>query len=101
MKNKMIIWSAEASSDIFECFKFVKNISEKSAINLFKEVKESVNSLIDFPERNPVFKHIKMLNITIRKLVINKRYLVLYHVDVDKIVIDRVLDSRRNFGSLL
>ena len=101
MEERVIIWTPEASADIFEIVGFVKNVSVESASMLSKELHEAVESLKTFPERYPVFFHIKLLNISVRKCVVNKRYLVLYYVYCDKIMIGRILDSRRRFGSLL
>lgn len=43
----------------------------------------------------------KSFPFAIRKLVMNQRYLALYAVEGDKVVIYRILDSRRKFDHLI
>ena len=96
-----VTWSSKALSDLAECVNFVLNVSKEAAINLKNEVFSTAIGLEAFPEKNPVFEMPKSFPFVVRKQVISKRYVLLYTIEKDKIVIYRMLDCRKNFTSLL
>lgn len=97
----VVTWSPQASEDVIECAKFIKKVSKEAAIKFVKQIYEMTDGLKDFPERNPVFKTPKTIAAVFRKFVFNKRYILVYLINENNIYIYRVLDARRNFGSLL
>ena len=101
MERFRVIVSAKAQSDIAECISFVKNISIEAANELVNDFYSSFSSLDVFPEKNPVFEMPKAFPFILRKQVINKRYIALYTVEENNVVIYRVLDSRRKFSHLV
>ena len=101
MDEYSVIISNKAHSDIAECVGFVNNVSKEAAVELIKEIYASLSSLDLFPERNPIFNTPKSFPHTIRKQIINNRYIALYSIEKQNVVIYRVLDSRRKFGHLL
>ena len=98
MNEYSVIISNKAHSDTAEC---VGKVSKEAAIKLTNDIYTSLASLDLFPERNPIFNAPKSFPYTIRKQIINDRYIALYTIENQKIVIYRVLDSRRKFGHLL
>ena len=98
MNEYSVIISNKAHSDIAEC---VGRASKEAAIKLTNDIYTSLASLDLFPERNPIFNAPKSFPYTIRKQIINDRYIALYTIENQKIVIYRILDSRRKFGHLL
>ena len=100
MDRYKIIISSKAHQDILNIVSFVLNVSEEAALELTDDIYSSIETLSRLPERNPLFE---MPNIAIktRKLILNKRYIVIYVIDEDKVIIYRVLDSRRSFYNLL
>lgn len=101
MEQYHIIISSKAQSDLAACVSFVLNVSKEAAIKLANDIYTAIESLESFPERNPVFPMPKSFPFTIRKEVINRRYIVLYSVEKNSIVIYRILDSRREFNYLI
>lgn len=101
MDTYKIIVSSKAQSDLAECIGFVLNVSKEAAYSLADDIYSSIKLLETFPERNAIFEMPKSFPFTIRKLVINKRYLTLYAVEGDKVVVYRILDSRRKFDHLI
>ena len=101
MDSYKIKWTQTAVSDLTECVRFVLNVSKEAAKKLKIEIQESINSLSFFPEKNPILDMPKSFKIVIRKQVISKRYIALYSVEDDSIIIYRILDTRRKFGPLL
>lgn len=97
MPSFKIIISSRAQDDLAECVGFVLNVSLEAARNLADEIYASIETLKAFPEKNPLFGMPKSFPLPIRKLVINKRYIVLYSADGNEVVVYRVLDARRRF----
>ena len=91
----------KAQSDAAECIGFVKRVSKEAAYKLADELYSAFYSLEYFPEKNPVFPTPKAFPYVLRKQVVNNRYIVLYTVEGQKVVIYRILDVRRSFEQLL
>lgn len=101
MKKYSVVWTSNALSDLSSCVSFVLKVSKEAARELKNAFSLVSESLAFFPEKNPVFPTPKGFPFILRKQVVNNRYLVLYSVEEDKIVIYRVIDVRRNFQQLL
>ena len=101
MDQYQVIISNKAHSDIAECVVFVKNVSLEAARQLVKDIYSSIASLNVLPERNPLFEMPKSFPLILRKHIINNRYIALYAVEEQKVVIYRLLDSRRKFGHII
>ena len=100
MEVKDIIITSRAQTDISTCITFVLNIS-KDASKVAKEIFKSIESLKQFPERFPAVNMPNYASYAYRKMVINKRYIAIYLLEEDTIVIHRVLDGRRGYSSLV
>lgn len=92
--------SPKAQEDILTCIEFVKNVSLEAAEKLFDDLFQSIESLETFPERNSLFEMPQGTNREIRKGIVNKRYLILYEIE-KRVVIHRVLDTRKGFEQLI
>ena len=93
--------TSKAQSDFAECVGFVLNVSKEAAHKLADNIFSSILSLQTFPERNAIFEMPKSFPFVVRKLIIAKRYIVLYVVEEKQVVVYRVLDSRRKFNYLI
>ena len=96
-----VIVSSKAYSDLSEHISFVMRVSKEAALKLKDDVFEALKGLKTFPEKNPVFEMPKSFTSIVRKQIINGRYVALYTVGPEKVVVLRVLDSRKNFDYLL
>ena len=101
MNSYSITWTSQGLGDLMSCVEFVMQVSYKAAIELREEIDSSVSGLSTFPERNPVFKMPKSFPYVLRKMIVKKRYIVLYSVENDEIVIYRVLDARKKFSYII
>ena len=101
MNKFKIIITSKAQSDLAECVGFVLNVSKEAAYKLANDIYSSIQSLETFPERNAIFNMPPSFPFIIRKLIVNKRYLALYATEGGKVVIYRIIDSRRKFNHLL
>ena len=101
MEKYHLIITSLAQSDIAECVRFVLRVSKDAAITLTNDIYRALNSLETFPERNSVFEMPKAFPFIVRKHIIKNRYIALYTVENNSVVIYRVIDSRRKFNYLL
>lgn len=101
MRAYKIVITSKGQSDLAECVSFVLRVSKEAALSLANDLYSSIQSLETFPERNAIFEMPKSFPFTIRKLIVNRRYMALYSVETDKVIVYRILDSRRKFDHLL
>jgi ParE toxin of type II toxin-antitoxin system, parDE len=102
-KNKLykIIVSDRASDMLMQHMRFMAQVSLQAADKLRAKIIEAAKSLENFPERNlwlldavlPVRKY--------RKMIISKRYLIIYQIKADTVYVEYVLDCRQNYQWLL
>ena len=86
-----------AFSSITEHMLFVRNVSLEAAKKLYEETMTSLRSLSSFPERYPEIQDLRIAGARIRKMPIhNGRYVALYKVDGDTVVVYDVVDSRKD-----
>ena len=101
MDKYNIVWRPEAQIDLIAHVTFLTNVSMQAAHELRKAFYDEVNSLITFPERNPLFEMPDAFPFTTRKKVVKGRYLIIYAIDKDCVKIYRVLDARKQFEHLI
>ena len=86
-----------AFSSISEHVFYVRNASLEAAKELYEGIMTSLRSLSSFPERYPEIQDLRIAGARIRKMSIhNGRYVALYKVDGDTVVIYDVIDSRKD-----
>ena len=86
-----------ALSSICEHILFVRNVSLEAAKELCEETMTSLRSLSSFPERRPEIQDLRIAGARIRKMSIhNGRYVALYKIDGDTVVVYDVVDSRKD-----
>ena len=94
-------WSPKSVSDLGEHVSFQRRVSVEAASALSTNIIEAGLSLSSFPERFPEFPMPSNFPVIIRKYVVDGRYIILYGIVDDTVVIYRVLDARRKFDGLL
>lgn len=96
MNTYQIQITNRACFDIFECVSFLSFISKEAADKLHTEIIESIYSLSSFPNRYPEIEDFKILGYKVRKMTIqNGRYLILYRVKVETVIVYDVIDCRK------
>lgn len=101
MDHYQVVITSTAFYDLSSIITFVSNVSKEAAIQLSNDLKNSISSLSTFPERNPVFEMPSTFKEIIRQHIVNKRYIVLYSIENNSVVVHRILDSRRKFNHLI
>ncbi len=86
-----VIISDEATQMLVYHSRFLAQVSEKAALQLIEEFKEKAKSLEVFPERNPWLSNPLIQSGKYRKLLIAKRYLLVYQVKNAAVYIDAMV----------
>ena len=100
-KKYTVIISDEAAQMLVSHSRFLAQVSETAALKLIDEFNEKVKSLEEFPERNPGLSDPLIPAGKYRKILMGKRYLLIYQVKGSTVYVDTVLDCRQDYGWLL
>ena len=100
-KRYDIVISDQATQMLVYHARFLAQVSESAAMRLIAAFQEKAKSLEQLPERNlwlidpliPAGKY--------RKLLLEKRYLLVYQIKENTVYVDTVVDARQNYGWLL
>ncbi len=93
--------SDEAAQMLVSHCRFLAQVSETAALQLIGEFNEKAKSLEKFPERNPWLSDPLIPSGKYRKLLVAKRYLLVYQVKDRVVHIDAVVDCRQDYAWLL
>lgn len=96
-----IQWSEKAVGDLGEHVAFQRRVSVEAASGLAAKILSAGESLTTFPERFQEFEMPSGFPVVVRKCVVDKRYILLYGIENERVIIYRVLDARRKFDGLL
>lgn len=96
-----VVISDEATQMLISHARFLAWVSETAAIRLIEAFGESASSLAQFPERNPWLDDPMVPHRKYRKLLLEKRYLLIYQVKERTVYVDAVVDTRQDYRWLL
>lgn len=98
MNNYNIIIDQSAFDDLELIYITCKSRYGPSyALKTLAKILKEIYSLNHFPNSNPI--HSTIDNITFRKLIVNKRYIIVFRVVENFIFIHFIYDGRRNISS--
>lgn len=86
-----VLISEQAQVDMQSHIAFLARVSEQAAKKIFDKLLEKIGSLNFMPNRGQV---IKTFNKNRKKLVIDKKFIILYSIFKNKIYIENVINSR-------
>lgn len=101
MAVSKIVLTSNAYADWQNCVSFVLNVSKEAAIQLDDEIKAAIDNLGNYPEKNPIFEMNRVFPFVVRKSIINRRYIILFSINEQEILVYRILDVRRKFEALI
>ena len=101
MMEYRVEWSGKSVADLSGHIAFLKRVSEDSARALLVSVISKGDSLAQFPERCPEFPMPVNFPVTVRKCVVDGRYIILFGVYESVVMIFRILNARKKFDGLL
>lgn len=96
-----VIISGEATQMLVSHTRFLAQVSESAAMRLIDAFQESASSLTRFPERGPWLSDPQIPLEKYRKLLLEKRYLLIYQIKEKTVYVDSVIDTRQDYGWLL
>ncbi len=100
-KRYTVTISDKATEMMVSHARFLAQVSEKAADNLVLEFTVAVESLEQFPERNPWLSDPALPINKYRELLVGKRYLLIYQVKYSTVHVDFVVDCRQDYKWLL
>lgn len=100
-KRYTVIVSDEAAQMLVSHSRFLAQVSETAALWLIDEFTEKAKSLEVFPERSPWLGDPLIPAAKYRKLLMEKRYLLIYQIKGDIVHVDAVVDTRQDYSWLL
>ncbi|GBG56054.1 hypothetical protein SPFL3102_00615 [Sporomusaceae bacterium FL31] len=96
-----VIVSEDATQMLVSHVRFLAQVSESAALRLIEVFQAQVKTLEQFPERNPMLIDQSVPAGKYRKLLLEKRYLIIYQVKDTNVYLDAVVDTRQDYGWLL
>jgi plasmid stabilization system protein ParE len=93
--------SEEASEMLVYHARFLANVSENAAKRLISQFESQSKSLHKNPERFPWLSQPMLPEHKYRKLLFEKRYLLIYQIKGNTVHIDAMVDCRQDYGWLL
>lgn len=102
-ENKLyiVVISNEATQMLISHARFLAQVSEHAAIRLIETFEVKAKSLEQFPEKNPWLTDPLIPSGKYRKILLEKRYLLVYQIKENTVYLDAVVDTRQDYGWLL
>lgn len=100
-KQYKVVISDETMQMLVYHARFLAQVSEPAAMRLIEDFREKAKSLEQFPERNPWLTDPQIPAGKYRKLLLEKRYLLVYLIKESTVYIDAVVDTRQDYAWLL
>lgn len=100
-KKYVVIISEATAQMLVSHSRFLAQVSETAALKFIDEFNEKVKSLEELPERNPWLSDLLVPASKYRKLLLGKRYLIIYQVKENTVYVDAIVDCRQDYGWLL
>ncbi|MGE4273509.1 MAG: type II toxin-antitoxin system RelE/ParE family toxin [Desulfitobacterium sp.] len=100
-KRYIVVISDEAAQMLVSHARFLAQVSEHAAMRLIQTFEVKAKSLEQFPERNSWLVDPLIPSGKFRKLLLEKRYLLVYQIKGNTVYIDAVVDTRQDYGWLL
>ncbi len=100
-KRYNVVISDGATQMLISHARFLAQVSEHAAMRLIETFQAKSKSLEQFPERNPWLDDLLIPSGKYRKLLLEKRYLLVYQIKENTVYVDAVVDARQDYGWLL
>ena len=100
-KRYNVVISDEAAQMLIAHARFLAQVSEHAAKRLIETFQVKTKSLEQFPERNPWLVDPCIPSGKYRKLLLKKRYLLVYQIKENTVYVDAVVDTRQDYRWLL
>lgn len=101
--NKLyeVVVSDRAADMIVQHVRFMAQVSLEASNKIRLEIIDAAKSLRNFPERNSWLIDKALPTNKYRKMIINKRYLLIYQIKDDIVYIEYIIDCRQDYKWLI
>ena len=99
-KRYDVVISDEATRMLISHARFLAQVGEVAALRLIEVFQVKAKSLEQFPERNPWLSDPLIPAGKYRKLLLEKRYLLVYQIKDSTVYVDAVVDTRQEYSWL-
>lgn len=96
-KQYNVIISDRAGEMLIQHARFLAQVSIKAADELRTNIIEAARSLHVLPERGPWLSDPALPANKYRKLLVDKRYLLIYQIKDDTVFLDYIIDCRQDY----
>lgn len=96
-----VVISEEAVQNLLLHSRLLAQVSEAAVLLLVEEFGEKAKSLEEYPERNLWLSDLLVPAGKYRKLLMGKRYLLIYQVKGNAVCVDAVVDCRKDYSQLV
>lgn len=104
MKVYSVLITSSAEKDLMDIVQYISSqlLAPKSALRTLEVLEEKIAELSQLPERCPLVSDARLAYLGYRKLVVDD-YIVFNSIDTkeDRIYVERILHSRRNWVGLI
>lgn len=100
-KHYKVIISKRAADMLIQHVRFIAKVSPEAADNLRAEIIEASRSWQSLPERNLELYDPMLPTNKYRKMIISKRYILVYQIKAEAVYIDYILDCRQDYQWLM
>ncbi|RJR20833.1 MAG: type II toxin-antitoxin system RelE/ParE family toxin [Desulfobacteraceae bacterium] len=97
VKRYHVIISERAGEMLVQHTRFLAQVSTRAADKMRRDVVETAKSLQEFPERGSWLADPLLPANKYRKLLVDKKYLLIYQIRENTVYIDYIVDCRQNY----
>ena len=94
-------WTEAAAADLADIIRFIARASPFNAARLYKRIRKRADALRTFPNRGHIVPEMAELDVTSYRELSVSPYRILYRIDKSKVLVQAVLDERRDLRQLL
>lgn len=96
-----VVISEGAAQMLVSHARFLAQVNEAAALQLIEDFQDKAKSLKQYPERNLGVIDPLITPGKYRKLLLEKRYLLIYQIKGAVVYVDAVVDTHQDYGWLL
>lgn len=101
MSYKVLI-ASDVKRQIIDILTFTNHVSHEYALKVRDTINSAIDSLKEMPKRFPIIIGIESMYGEVRKCVLkDKRFILIFSVNDDKVIVDALIDVRKEDFSKL
>jgi len=100
-KTYKVHWAGIAEEDLANIILYIARDSPTKARSVFERIKEKASSLTKFPERGRIVPELQDQGLFLYRELILTPWRIIYRVEVKKVYVLSVIDSRQNVEDIL